>query len=176
MIEEYYNRKVYTIFLNSKNKTSGTNNNANYTVTFPSFFPQDLKQYKLRFLFSTIDGVYRDGTYNSTFVGFSTIKILCDLVRSNTVFDTATNGSNIALGMALRNTIIELSNGDYISNISSTKLTNPSITINNPITSNINVQLINLSTNSLLLDTNQGGTQLLTDSSNYVLTLELEEI
>jgi len=177
MIEEYHNKKVYTIFLRSGDKIAGsTNNNAIFNINFPSFLPQDISMYKLRFFFSTTKGYYRDNTYGSTFIGFAAIKILCDIVKSNTTFDTTTNSSYIGLGIGLRDLGFINTNTYGVSTISASRTTNPPITIVSPKLNQINVQLINLSTNALLVDTLHDGSALLTDASGWVLTLELEPL
>ena len=58
MIEEYHNKKVYTIFLRSGDKLAGsTNNNAVFNINFPSFLPQDISLYKLRFFLVQVKAI-----------------------------------------------------------------------------------------------------------------------
>jgi hypothetical protein len=50
----------YTLFLNSTDKVSGTNNNANYDVNWDDFLPRDIEYFKVVYSFQTAGGFYRD--------------------------------------------------------------------------------------------------------------------
>jgi hypothetical protein len=50
-MKSYAIRNSYTLFLNSTDKVSGTNNNANYDVNWDDFLPRDIDYYKVVFLF-----------------------------------------------------------------------------------------------------------------------------
>jgi hypothetical protein len=50
----------YTLFLNSTDKVSGTNNNANYQVNWDDFLPREIENYKVVYSFQTAGGFYRD--------------------------------------------------------------------------------------------------------------------
>ena len=51
-------KNSYTLFLNSSDKVSGTNNNANYDVNWDDFLPRDINNYKVVFSFQTAGGYY----------------------------------------------------------------------------------------------------------------------
>jgi len=53
-------KKSYTVFLNSTDKVSGSNNNANYQINWDDFLPRDVDFYKVVFSFQTSGGYYRD--------------------------------------------------------------------------------------------------------------------
>ena len=53
-------KNSYTLFLNSSDKVSGTNNNANYDVNWDDFLPRDIDYYKVVYSFQTAGGYYRD--------------------------------------------------------------------------------------------------------------------
>jgi hypothetical protein len=54
----------YTVFLNSNDKVSGTNNNANYQINWSDFLPNNVEKYKLVFSFQTAGGYYKDNFSN----------------------------------------------------------------------------------------------------------------
>ena len=53
-------KNSYTLFLNSSDKVSGTNNNANYDVNWNDFLPRDIEYFKVVYSFQTSGGYYRD--------------------------------------------------------------------------------------------------------------------
>ena len=53
-------KNSYTLFLNSSDKVSGTNNNANYDVNWDDFLPRDIEYFKVVYSFQTSGGYYRD--------------------------------------------------------------------------------------------------------------------
>jgi len=57
--------KSYTLFLNSTDKTSGTNNNATFNVNWDAFLPREYDSYKMTYSFQTGGGNYKDA---STFI------------------------------------------------------------------------------------------------------------
>ena len=53
-------KKSYTVFLNSNDKVSGTNNNGTYQINWDDFLPRDIDFYKVIFSFQTAGGYYKD--------------------------------------------------------------------------------------------------------------------
>lgn len=53
-------KKSYTVFLNSTDKVSGSNNNGTYQINWDDFLPRDVDFYKVVFSFQTSGGYYRD--------------------------------------------------------------------------------------------------------------------
>ena len=53
-------KNSYTLFLNSSDKVSGTNNNANFDVNWDDFLPRDIEYFKVVYSFQTAGGYYRD--------------------------------------------------------------------------------------------------------------------
>jgi hypothetical protein len=53
-------KNSYTLFLNSSDKVSGTNNNANFDVNWDDFLPRDIEYFKVVYSFQTSGGYYRD--------------------------------------------------------------------------------------------------------------------
>lgn len=55
-------KKSYTVFLNSNDKVSGSNNNATYQINWDDFLPRDVDFYKVVFSFQTAGGYYKDNS------------------------------------------------------------------------------------------------------------------
>jgi len=91
--------KTYTLFINSNNKISGTNNNANYQINW-DFLPHDCQNFKVAFSFNTASGYYKDNTATPIFYG--NCKIVCDFDTKEFTYDTSTLGKSICLGYAQR--------------------------------------------------------------------------
>ena len=68
-------KTTYNLVINSADKVSGNNNNANYNINFQDFLPQNYDKYKIIFSAQTAGGYYKDGTRNNI---FSSAKLLID--------------------------------------------------------------------------------------------------
>jgi len=62
---EVLDKRNYTLFINSNDKISGTNNNATFQINWDDFLPRNYGTYKMTFMFQTTGGNYLDFTANS---------------------------------------------------------------------------------------------------------------
>ena len=64
-------KKSYTVFLNSTDKVSGSNNNGTYQINWDDFLPRDVDFYKVVFSFQTSGGYYKDNysTFQINLIG-----------------------------------------------------------------------------------------------------------
>ena len=70
---EILDKKNYTLFINSNDKISGSNNNATYQVNWDDFLPRNYNCFKLTYLFQSSGGNYIDFTSNSNSAFTATI-------------------------------------------------------------------------------------------------------
>lgn len=174
--------KVYNFYINSADKISGTNNNANFYINWDSILPHDgVNYYKVSFSFQTCSGYYKDavsnsqnGTYTLYDKLFSNIKILTNFQSSNISYDTSTKSQSLILGYVTR----DIQNASATYSIGNTfscffDYNAPKI-ITKPNSSSFNVQLINSYSNIALTDTNSAGVAF-TDCTNWTMILQLEE-
>ena len=147
--------KTYTLFINSNNKISGSNNNANYQINF-DFLPHDCNYFKIAFSFNTASGYYKDNTATPIFYG--NCKIVCDFDVKEFTYDTSTLGKSLCLGYAQRDN--QTSSGNSAGNtITCFYSYNTPKTICRPNKNVLNIQIYNLwsvlnGANTLLTDTN----------------------
>lgn len=92
-------KNSYTLFLNSSDKVSGTNNNANYDVNWDSFLPRDIEYFKVVYSFQTAGGYYRDNF--STFkVTTYTAPVQCTYqIAVAPVYDATTNTTSFVVSV-----------------------------------------------------------------------------
>jgi hypothetical protein len=53
-------QRTYTLYINSSDKISGTNNAAVFNVDWEEFLPHNYNEYKMVFSFQTTGGYYKD--------------------------------------------------------------------------------------------------------------------
>ena len=165
-----YDKKTYTLSLSSRDKISGTNNNATFNINWDTFLPRKYDTYKVIFNFQTIQGVYMDATYNLIPTTFSTAKIYANFSTANYSYDTSLNGPSTCLGLIERDvqTVTTTSN-----RLSSFYYQNVAKTIGRPVINALTITIYNNSlVNTLLYDTNGGGTALLGDMSHWNMIIE----
>ena len=151
--------KNYTLFINSNNKVSGTNNNATYQINW-DFLPQKHQNFKVAFSFNTVLGIYKDNT--TTPIYYGNCKIVCDFDVKEFSYDTSTLGKSLCLGYAQRDSQQAASNSIGNSFTCFYSYNTPK-TITRPNKSILNIQIYNLysvlsGTNTLLTDTNNSTT------------------
>ena len=163
--------KNYTLFINSNNKVSGTNNNATYQILW-DFLPHDVQNFKVAFSFNTASGYYKDNVTTNSEIFYSNCKIVCDFEVKEFTYDTSTLGKSLCLGYAQRNfqTLAGTSAGNTITCFYSY---NTPKTITRPNKNLLNIQIYNLhsvlkGTNTLLTDTNNS-----TSLTNSVPTADM---
>jgi hypothetical protein len=168
----------YTFVINSRNKTSGPINNANFNVNF-NILPREYKYYRVSFSMVTDSAFYVDtydtiGNVNVTYApqtAFIFTNLFSQLSRQT---DNSPSG---LLGVILRNqsqstTIGANSIRYYFAN----ENTNVPITILRPEQDNIIISIATGSIGNLLVATNLDGSALQSDMSNYVLTLKFTPV
>ena len=147
--------KTYTLFINSNNKISGTNNNATYQINW-DFLPHDVQNFKIAFSFNTSSGYYKDNTATPIFYG--NCKIVADFDVKEYTYDTSTLGKSLCLGYAQRDN--QTSSGNSAGNtITCFYSYNTPKTITRPNKNLLSIQIYNLysvlsGVNTLLTDTN----------------------
>ena len=173
--------KVYNFYINSSDKISGTNNNANFLINWDSILPHDnINNYKVSFSFQTSAGYYKDsvaGTQNGNYTLYnqlySNIKILTNFTSSNISYDTSTKSQSLILGYCNRD--IQNAGTFSIGNTFSCFYDyNPPKIISKPNSYSFNVQLINMYNNIALTDTTSAGVAF-NDCTNWTMILQLEQ-
>ena len=89
----------YTLFLNSTDKISGTNNNANYQVNWDDFLPREIENYKVVYSFQTAGGFYRDN-----FAQFKVITFVAPIqasyqIATAAVYNPITNTTSLLISV-----------------------------------------------------------------------------
>ena len=163
-------KETYTLFINSNDKVSGSNNNAVFDIHWDDFLPRDFTEYKMIFSFQTTGGFYGDGTYSSTRYVFSTAKVLMNLQGRSFSYDTSTKSPSISLGFIQRDIQTSTTSSNTLSCF---YLQNPPKTLSRPNQNLINVQIMNSYNNILLTDTTAAtGGSLATDMTSWTLICE----
>ena len=161
-------KETYTLFINSTDKISGTNNNGQYLVNWNDFLPQ-YNFFKMVFTFQTAGGYYKDFTGNV----FASARIAFDTGGKSHSFDTKSLSQSATIGYLNRDIQISTSSSNTLSCFHNQ---NSAKTISRPNQNVITIQIYNTSTttatNSLLFDTNSAGTALSTDMSNWNMIIE----
>jgi len=138
--------------------------------------------YKVCFNFQTTAGNYKDGTYSSVYTAFSSAIVKCNFGGRSYSFDTASTTSSTTLGIIQRD--IQVS-GTASNCLSCYYLFNAPRTINRPTTNVITFQIINQyqatfdatkALTNFLVDTNTGGTALLSDMTPWTMFIEFVPI
>jgi len=91
-------KNSYTLFLNSTDKVSGTNNNANYDVNWDDFLPRDIDNYKVVFSFQTAGGYYRDN-FSQFKVTALTAPVQCTYQTSAIIYNPITNSTSLLISV-----------------------------------------------------------------------------
>jgi hypothetical protein len=92
-------QRTYTLYINSADKISGTNNAAVFNVDWEEFLPHNFNEYKMVFSFQTTGGYYKDT--GSTAI-YSTAKVSADFGTRQFCYDTARRGSSTTIGYISR--------------------------------------------------------------------------
>jgi len=109
---EVLDKKSYTLFLNSADKISGTNNNAVFQVNWDDFLPRNYSNYKSIFTFQTTGGYYID------YVGSVATSFTATVATSGVMTVTAPpTGITFSAGMLISGGNIPA--GIYIQSLSS---------------------------------------------------------
>jgi len=176
-VEYNLEKPTYTLYINSADKVSGSNNNGSYNVNWASFLPTDFQFYKVLFSFQTAGGNYKDASYNSTAYVFSSAKVVLNFQGRSFSFDTSSQSNSISLGFVQRDLQVSGTTSTASNTLSCWHGQNTPKTISRPSQNLINVQIINnynsTSTNTVYLtDTNSAGTSLSSDMTNWSMILE----
>lgn len=143
---------TYTLYINSNDKISGLNNNANFNVQWNTFLPIQYDFYKMVFSFQSIGGYYKD---NGTTAIYSSAKIVFNTQGKTFSFDTSTIGSSNTIGFIQRDIQTSTSSSNTLSCF---YMQNPPKTINRPNQNIINVSIINTYTNGAFVNTDNSAT------------------
>jgi hypothetical protein len=155
----------YTLFLDSDDKVSGTNNNATFNINWVAFLPMKYSYYKVIFNFQTVGGYYKDGGVGI----FSNARIYTNLQGNTFSYDSTTNSGTKLLGFIKR----DLQNTQStINTFSSSLYDNASKTIVLPSSNLFTVSIYNNYSNVLLLDTSADGTAFAGDMGSWLAMLE----
>jgi hypothetical protein len=170
MSSNILDKLTYTLVLNSADKVSGNNNNATFNINWAAFLPMKYSYYKVIFNFQTVGGSYKDATYVAIPTVFSTAKIITNLQGASFSYDSSTNSGTNVLGLIQRDIQTTTSSSNTLACFF---YQNASKTIIKPSSNNFTISIYNnYLTNTLLVDTNAGGTALLTDMSAWTAMLE----
>jgi len=172
---------AYTFTINSKDKLTGSNNSGTYAVNF-RILPDDVQFYKMSFSFFSTAGFYRDAI-NATPVLTTTYAL--GSINTNFLLSRSmsSNGSpSQLLGNIVRQidqmklTTAGTLSTDFVSFYTAfPEYTNQYKVILKPQIENLTIQILNNSTNALLVDTVQDGTAS-ADMTAWTLTITLEPI
>jgi hypothetical protein len=157
--------RTYTLYINSADKISGTNNNANFYVEWESFLPVNYNEYKMVWCLQTTGGYYKD-TGSTTI--YSTAKVSADFTTRQFSYDTAKGGPT--------NTIAYITRDQKTSTTSSNILTSfyyqfPAKTMQRPSNNTFNVSITNMYTGVPFVNTDSGGTAQ-SDMTNWQMCME----
>jgi hypothetical protein len=158
---------TYSIVINSKDKISGLNNNANFIIPWLQCIPTTKYQkFKIVFNMQTVGGFYKDSTTGG--ITYSSAKILVDFGSRNFQYDTSNNGPSTVLGILSR----DLQTTNSSSNtFSSFFYQNTSKVIGKPTNNFLNVQVLNNYNNGPLYNTDTNGI-VQSDMTPWTLFLE----
>ena len=98
-------KETYTLFINSTDKISGTNNNGQYNINWDDFLPRGYNFFKMIFNFQTGGGYYKDFTTTTTTQATAaalTVTTSTVTNASTTVILSASN-PNILIGQSITN-------------------------------------------------------------------------
>ena len=172
----------YTIYLNSSDKQTGTNNNATFYIDWNKILKQDENvKYKVSFSITVANGYYKDvtgvaTTYTVFTQLYSSIKIYGNFQCNSLTYDSKQSQSTL-LGCCDRNVQTSATGANNLTignGYSCFFMYNPSKIINKPTSNYINIQLQDFLGNPLC-DTNIVGGKY-TDCTPWILILQFEPI
>jgi hypothetical protein len=140
---------TYNLYINSTDKVSGTNNNANYMINWNDFLPDKYFTYKMIWNMQTIGGYYKD----SNTVAYSMNGAQTGTTISGTISNVFIGMQVSGLGVAA-NTVVTNVAGNVvtISNPLVLQLTNTSVTFTGSIYSTAKI-VVNFGGRSYSFDT-----------------------
>jgi len=163
-------KTTYTLYINSNDKVSGTNNNASFAINWDDFLPREYQKYKVAFNFQTSGGNYKDATYATVPYVFSAATIKMNNLGKTFSFDTATKSNSYTLGVIQRDI---QTTGSSSNTLACYYLYNPPKTMTRPNQNLITILVYNnYFANTLLTDTNAGGTALSADMTSWSMVME----
>ena len=92
-------KNSYTLFLNSSDKVSGTNNNANFDVNWDAFLPRDIEYFKVVYSFQTSGGYYRDNFTQFKVLSYAAPVQVIYQIATPVVYNAATNTSSFVVSV-----------------------------------------------------------------------------
>ena len=100
-------KNSYTLFLNSSDKVSGTNNNANYDVNWDDFLPRDIEYFKVVYSFQTSGGYYRDNfsTFKNTTATYTPVQASYQ-IAVNPVYNATTNLTSLVISVLINGPLL----------------------------------------------------------------------
>jgi hypothetical protein len=166
---DYSESRNYTLYINSADKISGTNNNAIFYVEWENFLPNTFNEYKMAWCMQTTGGYYKD-TGSATI--YSTAKVSADFGTKQYSYDTSKRSSS--------NTIGYLTRDQQTSTTSSNILTCfyyqfPAKTIQRPSNNTFNISITNMYTGIPFVNTDNTGVAT-SDMTNWQLCMEFSPI
>jgi hypothetical protein len=163
------NKLFYTLVLNSQDKSSGTNNNANFSINWATFLPDEPYAYEVLFTFISAGGYYVDGTYDDVLTNYDNARIVIDFGNRTYTLDSGTQSNTKTVCIA-----------KYISSSFECKLRDSvRICMNKPTQNNFTVKVLNhnfADNTTLLVDTNAAGTTLAADMTSWTMAIEFHPI
>ena len=176
---------IYTVYLNSADKQTGsTNNNAIFYIDWDKILKHNDNneiKYKVSFAITVANGYYKDTlgtatTYTVFSQLYSSMKVLCNFYCNSLTYDSKQSQS-ILLGCCDRNVQTAASGTQNLTignGYSCFFGYNPAKIINKPVNNYINVQLQDFLGNPLC-DTNTAGVKY-TDCTPWILILQFEPV
>ena len=100
-------KNSYTLFLNSSDKVSGTNNNANFDVNWDDFLPRDIEYFKVVYSFQTAGGYYRDNfcTFKNTTPTYNPVQATYQ-IATPAVFNATTNLTSLLISVLINGPLL----------------------------------------------------------------------
>ena len=156
----------YTLYLNSTDRISGTNNNATFNINWLSLFPNnDHDSYKAIFTFQSVGGYYKDNAGAPMF--YNSARILANFHTKSYSLDSASNGPSLNIGVVGRDIQSTTSSSNSFSCYYGY---NPSKTISRPIGDQLTIQIYNNYTYTYANNTYVSGTNYLVGAIVFYLT------
>jgi hypothetical protein len=137
------------------------------------FCQQNTSLFKVRFNFVSVGGFYKDNSYNSVYTRFNLGDVYVDFGTRNFCYSPESLGSTTNLGFIKRDPQTSASVTNYFS---ASYTDNPPKTIGKPSNNIINIQIYNIDTAKLMVDTTATGSALANDMGEWVMCIEFSPV
>jgi len=144
---DVFQERVYTYFIQSTDRTTGTANNCTFTINWTNFLPESHNEYNVFFKCETQSNYFLD--FSS-----SAFAVNANFGSRSFTYDSTTNCPSYKIGFIKK----DASQTSASTNIMyANYLENPPISIGRPQGNSLSVWFINPSTNTYAVNTNSSG-------------------